>query len=89
LGVAACLGATPAIKLIPSSVLWGYFAFMAIESLGGMQFWERLLLLGTDPSRWVVHPPTCYLLPGGACMLRVGGQGHGGVGRVGAGFGAL
>ncbi|GAB4823306.1 hypothetical protein N2152v2_010352 [Parachlorella kessleri] len=51
LGVAACLGATPAIKLIPTSVLWGYFAFMAIESLGGMQFWERLLLLGTDPSR--------------------------------------
>lgn len=51
LAVAGCLGATPALQFIPSSVLWGYFAFMAIESLPGSQFWERLLLLATDPSR--------------------------------------
>ncbi|KAE8714248.1 putative boron transporter 3 [Hibiscus syriacus] len=35
----------PFIKRIPTSVLWGYFAFMAIESLPGNQFWERILLL--------------------------------------------
>ncbi|KAI5075274.1 hypothetical protein GOP47_0009350 [Adiantum capillus-veneris] len=49
--VGACLGAMPILKKIPSSVLWGYFAFMAIESLPGNQFWERLLLLFTAPSR--------------------------------------
>lgn len=47
--VGACLGITPAIKCIPTSVLWGYFAYMAIESLPGSQFWSRLLLLFTDP----------------------------------------
>eukprot|EP01024_Parvocaulis_polyphysoides_P025948 TRINITY_DN2361_c0_g1_i1.p1 TRINITY_DN2361_c0_g1~~TRINITY_DN2361_c0_g1_i1.p1 ORF type:complete len:435 (+),score=39.64 TRINITY_DN2361_c0_g1_i1:71-1375(+) len=46
--VAACLGLTPAIKWIPQSVLWGYFAYMAIESLPGSQFWDRLLLILTD-----------------------------------------
>ncbi|MCO5603273.1 hypothetical protein L7F22_057422 [Adiantum nelumboides] len=49
--VGACLGAMPILKQIPTSVLWGYFAFMAIESLPGNQFWERLLLLFTAPSR--------------------------------------
>ena len=49
--VGGCVGMMPVIKKIPSSVLWGYFAFMAIESLPGNQFWERLLLLFTSPSR--------------------------------------
>ncbi|KAH9313849.1 hypothetical protein KI387_022476, partial [Taxus chinensis] len=49
--VASCLGAMPLLKKIPTSVLWGYFAFMAIESLPGNQFWERILLLFTAPSR--------------------------------------
>nr|CAN66593.1 hypothetical protein VITISV_018358 [Vitis vinifera] len=40
-----------AMMKIPTSVLWGYFAFMAIESLPGNQFWERILLLFTAPSR--------------------------------------
>ncbi|CAL5205047.1 unnamed protein product [Lathyrus oleraceus] len=39
------------IKKIPTSVLWGYFAYMAIDSLPGNQFWERLLLLFIAPSR--------------------------------------
>lgn len=43
--VAVALCAMPVIKMIPTSVLWGYFAYMAIESLPGNQFWERLLLL--------------------------------------------
>ncbi|OWM81813.1 boron transporter 4-like isoform X2 [Punica granatum] len=49
--VAASVLAMPAIKLIPTSVLWGYFAYMAIDSLPGNQFWERLLLLFIVPAR--------------------------------------
>lgn len=49
--VGGCVGAMPFLKMIPTSVLWGYFAFMAIESLPGNQFWERILLLFTAPSR--------------------------------------
>lgn len=49
--VAACVGAMPLLKKIPTSVLWGYFAFMAIESLPGNQCWERILYLFTAPSR--------------------------------------
>ncbi|PON64871.1 Bicarbonate transporter [Parasponia andersonii] len=49
--VAGCVAAMPFLKMIPTSVLWGYFAFMAIESLPGNQFWERMLLLFTAPSR--------------------------------------
>ena len=49
--VGGCVAAMPFIKMIPTSVLWGYFAFMAIESLPGNQFWERILLLFTAPSR--------------------------------------
>ncbi|KAK8546894.1 hypothetical protein V6N13_093933 [Hibiscus sabdariffa] len=49
--VAASVCAMPAIKLIPTSVLWGYFAYMAIDSLPGNQFWERMLLLFITPSR--------------------------------------
>ncbi|XP_065863893.1 boron transporter 1 [Euphorbia lathyris] len=49
--VGGCVAAMPMIKKIPTSVLWGYFAFMAIESLPGNQFWERILLLFTAPSR--------------------------------------
>eukprot|EP00253_Pinus_taeda_P000965 PITA_00965 len=49
--VGSCVAAMPFIKMIPTSVLWGYFAFMAIESLPGNQFWERILLLLTAPSR--------------------------------------
>ena len=49
--VGVCVAAMPLLKKIPTSVLWGYFAFMAIESLPGNQFWERILLLFTAPSR--------------------------------------
>ncbi|ONK66531.1 uncharacterized protein A4U43_C06F9160 [Asparagus officinalis] len=50
--VGACLGAMPVIKKIPTSVLWGYFAYMACDSLPGNQFWERMLLLFITPGRW-------------------------------------
>jgi len=49
--IGACLGLTPAIRWIPTSLLWSYFAFMAFESLPGSQLWERTLLLLTDPRR--------------------------------------
>nr|XP_016452985.1 PREDICTED: boron transporter 4-like isoform X2 [Nicotiana tabacum] len=49
--VAASVGAMPVIKKIPTSVLWGYFAYMAIDSLPGNQLWERILLLFITPSR--------------------------------------
>ncbi|XP_058074584.1 boron transporter 4-like [Magnolia sinica] len=49
--VGASLGAMPVIKRIPTSVLWGYFAYMAIDSLPGNQFWERILLLFVTPGR--------------------------------------
>ncbi|KAL5747192.1 hypothetical protein ACOSQ2_024489 [Xanthoceras sorbifolium] len=49
--VGCCVAAMPLLKKIPTSVLWGYFAFMAIESLPGNQFWERILLLFTAPTR--------------------------------------
>lgn len=41
----------PLITLIPTSVLWGYFAYMAIDTLPGNQFWERILLIFVPHSR--------------------------------------
>jgi len=49
--VGASVGAMPVLRKIPSSVLWGYFAFMAIETLPGNQFWERICLLFTSSAR--------------------------------------
>ena len=49
--VVGAMFAMPVIKLIPTSVLWGYFAYMAIDSLPGSQFWERILLLFVTPAR--------------------------------------
>ena len=47
--VAACLAITPLLKFIPEAVLWGYFAYMGVASLPGSQFFERMVLLLTDP----------------------------------------
>lgn len=49
--VGACLGAMPIIRMIPTSVLWGYFAYMALDSLPGNQFWERILYCLVSPGR--------------------------------------
>ncbi|XP_028779114.1 boron transporter 4-like [Neltuma alba] len=43
--------AMPVIKKIPTSVLWGYFAYMAIDSLPGNQFWERIVFIFAAPNR--------------------------------------
>ncbi|GMH43262.1 hypothetical protein BSKO_11184 [Bryopsis sp. KO-2023] len=66
--VAFCLALTQAIQRIPKSVLWGYFAYMAIESLPGSEFWERILLLFTDPKKRYkmlegVHAPYLETVP--------------------------
>lgn len=66
--VGACLAITPAIRCIPTAVLWGYFAFMALESLPGSQLWDRTLLLLTDPKRRyrileTVHAPYLETVP--------------------------
>lgn len=50
--VGVSIFAIPITKKIPTSVLWGYFAYMSIESHPGNQFWERLLLLFISPGRW-------------------------------------
>ncbi|CAI0629113.1 unnamed protein product [Linum tenue] len=49
--IGVSLMAMPVIKKIPTSVLWGYFAYMAIDSLPGNQFWERIVLLLITPTR--------------------------------------
>ncbi|KAE9591614.1 hypothetical protein Lal_00038688 [Lupinus albus] len=49
--VGGCVAAMPFLKMIPTSVLWGYFAFMAIENLPGNQFWERILFIFTASNR--------------------------------------
>jgi hypothetical protein len=49
--VAGCVGFVPVIQKIPTSVLWGYFAYMSIDSLPGNQFWERIQLLFVAPQR--------------------------------------
>ncbi|CAN7119833.1 unnamed protein product [Brassica rapa subsp. narinosa] len=43
--------AVPLLRMIPTSVLWGYFTYMAVDSLPGNQFWERLMLLFITPGR--------------------------------------
>ena len=47
-----CLLITPVLQLIPRSVLWGYFAFMAIEGLPGSQFYKRMKLFFSDSSKF-------------------------------------
>jgi hypothetical protein len=49
--VAGCIGVTPLIQRIPTSVLWGYFAYMSVDSVPGNQFWERIQLLFITPQR--------------------------------------
>ena len=41
--VGICVAVMPVIKNVPTSILWGYFAYMEIESLPGNQFWERFI----------------------------------------------
>jgi hypothetical protein len=45
------LAAMPGVRLIPTAVIWGYFFFLALESLPSSQLFERFMFLLTDPRR--------------------------------------
>jgi hypothetical protein len=47
----ALLFLAPVLRLVPTSLLWGFFAVMSLQSLPGSQFWDRLKLLVTDPKK--------------------------------------
>ncbi|XP_021732094.1 boron transporter 4-like [Chenopodium quinoa] len=47
----AAVFAMPALKRLPSSLLWGYIAYVAIDSLPGNQFWDRIRLIFVNKSR--------------------------------------
>ncbi|KAG1669435.1 hypothetical protein FOA52_004068 [Chlamydomonas sp. UWO 241] len=64
---AVMLALTPLIKLIPTSVLWGYFAYMALASLPGNDLWERVVLMFSDPAEW-----KAYLQSGGPADQAIG-----------------
>jgi len=50
--------AMQAVRQIPVPVLYGVFLYMGIASLSGNQFFERILLLGMEPSLYPRHPFT-------------------------------
>lgn len=41
-----------ALKALPMSVLYGVFLYMGITALNGNQFWERILMLFMQPSKY-------------------------------------
>jgi len=43
---------SPALKLIPMSVLFGVFLYMGISSMAGIQFFERISLIFTQVSNY-------------------------------------
>lgn len=47
-----------ALKHIPLSVLFGFFLFLGIGTLDGNAFWDRVLLLFTQPEK---YPPNHYV----------------------------
>ena len=46
------------MRQIPVPVLYGVFLYMGIASLSGNQFFERILLLGMQPSLYPAQPHT-------------------------------
>eukprot|EP00983_Pelagomonas_calceolata_P075875 1153195-Pelagomonas_calceolata.AAC.3 len=59
--LAICLPLMHVIQLIPTAVIWGYFAYMAITSFNGKQFWDRMTLVLTDRKQYYALLRTaCY-----------------------------
>lgn len=56
--VLVAIFAMQAVRQIPVPVLYGVFLYMGIASLSGNQFFERLLLLGRQPSLYPQQPFT-------------------------------
>ena len=52
------LFAMQALKTLPMSVLYGVFLYMGITALNGNQFWERILMLFMQPSKYPKRPYT-------------------------------
>mmetsp|Transcript_6954 Transcript_6954/g.13128 ORF Transcript_6954/g.13128 Transcript_6954/m.13128 type:complete len:601 (-) Transcript_6954:155-1957(-) len=51
----------PAMKQIPMPVLLGVFLFMGLSSLGGIDFWKRVLMFFQQPSLYAKTPATKYM----------------------------
>ena len=56
--IAGSIFALPLIKLIPMAVLFGLFLFMGFATLGGNQFWDRVMMWITDKDN---YPDTAYV----------------------------
>jgi len=56
--VLVAIFAMQAVRQIPVPVLYGVFLYMGIASLNGNQFFERILLLGMQPSLYPEKPYT-------------------------------
>jgi hypothetical protein len=56
--IAASIFLLPFIQLIPMAVLFGLFLYMGFATLGGNQFWDRIMLWVTDRS---LHPDSHYV----------------------------
>ncbi|KAI9027809.1 HCO3 transporter family-domain-containing protein [Hyaloraphidium curvatum] len=59
--------AMPLARLVPSGVIWGYFLFLALESLPTSQLFERLRFCLTDPAR----RRAAFSRPHAACLRTV------------------
>lgn len=46
------------LGLIPLAVLYGFFLFLGISTLDGIAFWDRILLIFTQPEK---YPPNHYV----------------------------
>lgn len=56
--IAGSIFILPLIKLIPMAVLFGLFLYMGFATLGGNQFWDRVMLFVTDKK---LYPSTHYV----------------------------
>ena len=50
-----------AMRQIPMPVLLGVFLFMGLSSLGGIDFWKRVLMFFQQPSLYPANPSTKYI----------------------------
>jgi len=56
--------AVDALRLLPLPVLYGVFLFMGLSSLGGIQFWGRILMWFMQPSKYPETPFNKYMTKG-------------------------
>merc|ERR1711861_126397 len=46
------------LRNVPMAVLYGVFLYMGVAALAGNQFWERILMLLMQPSKYPARPHT-------------------------------